>query len=129
MKIVFQTSVQVFIQFASKQTEDDETKSKDDSDKNDKEGISNASLKPVSKPADIPIEDAIAIFNEEHSSPNRTEDSHLEFVNPLIFADSNGSEITDASLSKSFLEGHVELVEVNRQGRNTTIVDATAVEV
>lgn len=119
----------MFIQFASKQTEDDDAKSKDDSNKNDKDGISSTSPKPVSKTADLPIEDVIASFNEQHSSPNRTKGSHLEFVNPMIFAESNGSGTNDTSLSTSFLEGHVELVEVNRQGKNSTIVDTTAVEV
>ena len=120
----------MFIQFASKQSEnDEETKSKDDIKTNDKKDISLASFK-----ANIKTEDASAknvIENEVEDQPVVSNTTHegQEFANPMIFANRNDSETNRVLNSLSNPEGEVELVEVIRPGRRSAIeniVDNTA---
>ena len=119
----------MFIQFASKQSEnDEETKSKDDIKTNDKKDISLASFK-----ANIKTEDASAknvIENEVEDQPVVSNTTHegQEFANPMIFANRNDSETNRVLNSLSNPEGEVELVEVIRPGRSAIeiIADNTA---
>ena len=121
-------SFQVFIQFASKQSEaDDETKSQNELDANDKDGISTPSLKPASKTGEV--EDVVANVVKQHGSPHHAS-SHIEFSNPIIFAEENPSEINSTPPHSISIWGEgVELVEVNPQRRNSETLDAEAVKV
>ena len=120
----------MFIQFASKQSEnDEETKSKDDIKTNDKKDISLASLKENIKTEDASSISVLENKVEDQPVVSNTTHEGQEFANPIIFANRNDSETNRVLNSLSNPEGEVELVEVIRPGRRSAIeniVDNTA---
>ena len=120
----------MFIQFASKQSEnDEETKSKDDIKTNDKKDISLASFKENIKTEDASAKSVLENKVEDQPVVSNTTHEGQEFANPMIFANRNDSETNRVLNSLSNPEGEVELVEVIRPGRRSAIeniVDNTA---
>ena len=120
----------MFIQFASKQSEnDEETKSKDDIKTNDKKDISLASFKANIKTEDASAKSVLENKVEDQPVVSNTTHEGQEFANPMIFANRNDSETNRVLNSLSNPEGEVELVEVIRPGRRSAIeniVDNTA---
>ena len=120
----------MFIQFASKQSEnDEETKSKDDIKTNDKKDISLASFKENIKTEDASAKSVLENKVEDQPVVSNTTHEGQEFANPIIFANRNDSETNRVLNSLSNPEGEVELVEVIRPGRRSAIeniVDNTA---
>ena len=120
----------MFIQFASKQSEnDEETKSKGDIKTNDKKDISLASFKENIKTEDASAKSVLENKVEDQPVVSNTTHEGQEFANPMIFANRNDSETNRVLNSLSNPEGEVELVEVIRPGRRSAIenrVDNTA---
>ena len=120
----------MFIQFASKQSEnDEETKSKDDIKTNDKKDISLASFKANIKTEDASAKSVLENKVEDQPVVSNTTHEGQEFANPMIFANRNDSETNRVLNCLSNPEGEVELVEVIRPGRRSAIeniVDNTA---
>ena len=112
----------MFVQFASKQSEnDEETKSKDDIKTNDKKDISLASFKENIKTEDASAKSVLENKVEDQPVVSNTTHEGQEFANPMIFANRNDSETNRVLNSLSNPEGEVELVEVIRPGRRSAI--------
>ena len=139
----------MFIQFASKQSENDDTNTKDGTDDDTKEAISMEPMKETIK-NDEPsvksinpdkVEDSVDHENERH-----------EFVNPILFNERQGGSATPADRRREFFssmiaaaeassplhsnsnvdeETGVELVNVSNERRNTieNIIDSVALDV
>ena len=121
-------SVQVFIQFASKQSENDEdTKSKEDIGINDKTDIPLPPLKEAEKTkTQYNVDDSSNPMEETFNSSRDPNETHTEFVNPMIFGDKSKDTVYTSSME----EGQVELVSYSRKKSSTdNINDAIPLEV
>jgi len=139
----------VFIQFASKQSENDDTNAKDVTDEDAKEAISMEPMKEVTKND----EPSIKIVNPNTiEDPVGHENEHHEFVNPMLFNERQAGSATPADRRREFFssmiaaaeassplnsssnndeETGVELVNVSNERRNTieNIIDSVALDV
>jgi len=140
----------VFIQFASKQSENDDTNTKEDDDLSDKEVISMETLKETLKNADT-LSKTIDPEKKKDLTGTSHEKQPHEFANPMVFSERPGSSETPVDRRREFFssmiaaaeaseqansassaeEGGVELINVSSQRRSTieNIVDSVALEV
>ena len=139
----------MFIQFASKQSENDDTNTKDGTDDDTKEAISMEPMKEVTKND----EPSIKIVNPNTiEDPVGHENEHHEFVNPILLTERQGGSATPADRRREFFssmiaaaeasstlhsnsnvdeETGVELVNVSNERRNTieNIIDSVTLDV
>ena len=123
--------VQVFIQFASKQSENDEdTKSKEDLGINEKTDIPLPPLKETEKTkTQYNVDDSSNPMEETFNSSRDPNETHTEFVNPMIFGDKS-KDTRSTVYTSSMEEGQVELVSYSRRKSTTdNTSNAVALEV
>ena len=118
-------SLQVFIQFASKQSENDDMNSKDDTLDDGNETISMEPIKEKKNVEDTPPVKVIDPTKVQYELPPN--EPH-EFVNPMLFSEKQGGSQTPADRRREFFSSMIAAAEASSPINSSSNIEEGGVE-